>query len=74
MEPDAIVLTAVVPSRLEPVLGDIEAMSNEWRVYLAGAGASAEIAARANAQYLTEGPIVAAGTLAATVRRLPRRA
>jgi len=74
VSPDAIVLSALVPSRLRPVLRAIAELAGEWRVFLAGASATAELAAEAGAQYLAEGPIEAAAVLGEAVRALRPRA
>ena len=74
VSPDAIVLSALVPSRLRTVLPAIAELAGEWRVYLAGESATAELAAEAGAQYLAEGPIEATAVLGEAVRALRPRA
>ncbi len=67
-------LSALVPSRLRPVLRAIAELAAPWRVYLAGESATAELAAEAGAQYLAEGPIEAAAVLGEAARALRPRA
>ncbi|CAA9484956.1 MAG: Transcriptional regulator, MerR family [uncultured Solirubrobacterales bacterium] len=60
---DLVVLSAVTTERFEPVLGQLTRLGSRWRVVIAGAGATAELAARARVEYLSGDPTSAAGRL-----------
>ena len=71
--PDVIVLASLVAPRLKSVLPAIQQLAGKWPVYLAGGGASPQLASRAGAEFLAEGPIEAAASLSsAPVLRLRR--
>lgn len=67
LRPDLIVVCAYVQGGLEPYLRQIQALSSKWRLALAGAAISPDLAAQCSASYLTGDPITAAVELAVTV-------
>jgi MerR family transcriptional regulator, light-induced transcriptional regulator len=67
ISPQVVVLATLVPSRVGGVLEEVRALSTEAHVVLAGAGVTAELAERAGAEYLAEGPFEAADRLSETL-------
>lgn len=67
VSPELVVLATLVPSRIGGVLDEVRALSSEWRVVLAGAGVTAELAEQAGAEYFAEGPFEAADRLSESV-------
>jgi DNA-binding transcriptional MerR regulator len=63
ISPQLVVLATLVPSRIGGVLEEVRALTADWRVVLAGAGVTAELAEQAGAEYLAEGPFEAADRL-----------
>jgi MerR family transcriptional regulator, light-induced transcriptional regulator len=60
VQPRLTVITAVMPARLERVIPQLCDLSGRWRLALAGAGASRELAERCQALHLLHDPITAA--------------
>jgi DNA-binding transcriptional MerR regulator len=58
--PDLIVLAATVPEHLEPLIPQLTALARRAPLALAGAGATAEIAAAVGARLLTGDPVTEA--------------
>ena len=58
--PDLIVLAATLPETLEPLAAQLTALARRAPLVLAGAGATAEIAAAAGARLLTGDPVTEA--------------
>ena len=58
--PDLVVLAATLPQNLEPLTAQLTALARRAPLALAGAGATAEIAAKVGARLLTGDPITAA--------------
>ena len=58
--PDLIVLAATLPGTLEPLAAQLTALARRAPLVLAGAGATAEIAAAAGARLLTGDPVTEA--------------
>ncbi|MDX6535956.1 MAG: MerR family transcriptional regulator, light-induced transcriptional regulator [Gaiellales bacterium] len=65
--PDVVVLCALDARHLTRSAAAIAALAAHHRTILAGAGASAELAARAGAEFADEDPVVAAHTLTPAV-------
>lgn len=63
ISPELVVLATLVPSRISGVLDEVRALASEWRVALAGAGVTAELAEQAGAEYIADGPFEAADQL-----------
>ena len=59
-QPDLVVLAATLPQNLEPLTAQLTALARRAPLALAGAGATAEIAATVGARLLTGDPITAA--------------
>jgi MerR family transcriptional regulator, light-induced transcriptional regulator len=64
IDADLIVLAATTFERFESVLGQLGRLASRWRVVIAGAGATPEVAARAAVEYLSDDPATAAERLA----------
>ncbi|HWQ23168.1 MAG TPA: MerR family transcriptional regulator [Gaiellaceae bacterium] len=64
ISPQLIVLATLLPSRIGSVLDEVRALAASWRVALAGAGVTPELAEEAGAEYLADGPLEAADRLA----------
>jgi methanogenic corrinoid protein MtbC1 len=60
--PDLVVLAATLPENLEPLAAQLTALAQRAPLALAGAGATAEIAAAVGARLLTGDPVTAAET------------
>jgi methanogenic corrinoid protein MtbC1 len=60
---DVVVLSAVSALRFSPHLKALAAVTRHARLYLAGAGASADLCRRAGAELLEGDPVTAAGAL-----------
>src|SRR3954467_7926258 len=60
VEPDLVVVVAALPERLVPILDGLRALGERWPTAIAGAGASATLAARAGVQHLEGDPVGAA--------------
>jgi hypothetical protein len=58
------VLATLLPSRIGSVLDEVRALAARWRVALAGAGVTPELAEEAGTEYLAGGPLEAAERLA----------
>jgi len=65
IDANLIVLAATTTERFEPVLDQLTRLASRWRVVIAGAGATPEVAARAGVEYLTDDPATAAERLSA---------
>ena len=61
--PDVVVIAALDPARWHSAGAELSALSRSSRVALAGAGATASLAARLGAEHLDEDPIDAADSL-----------
>jgi DNA-binding transcriptional MerR regulator len=61
LAPDVVVLSSLTRDPLDKAANEIAQMASSRPVLLAGPGADAELAERANARLLTAGPIEAAG-------------
>jgi methanogenic corrinoid protein MtbC1 len=61
--PDVVVLCALDARHLRRSVAAIEVLGRRYRTILAGAGASAELAARVGAEFAAEDPVVAAHAL-----------
>jgi DNA-binding transcriptional MerR regulator len=64
ISPQLVVLATLLPSRIGSVLDEVRALAARWRVALAGAGVTPELAEEAGAEYLADGPLEAAERLA----------
>jgi hypothetical protein len=64
IDADLVVLAATASERFEPILGQLKRLASRWRVAIAGAGATPEVAARAGIEYLSGDPVAAAERLA----------
>jgi MerR family transcriptional regulator, light-induced transcriptional regulator len=64
MRPDVVVASAVTPARFFPELRHWTELAREFRVAIGGAGATARLARRLGAAYLSGDPVVAAARLA----------
>jgi methanogenic corrinoid protein MtbC1 len=60
--PDLVVLAATLPENLEPLAAQLTALAQRAPLALAGAAATAEIAAAVGARLLTGDPVTAAET------------
>lgn len=60
VEPDLVVVTAALPERLVPILDELRVLGERWPTAIAGAGASAALAAGAGVQHLAGDPVSAA--------------
>jgi MerR family transcriptional regulator, light-induced transcriptional regulator len=58
--PDLIVVYAAMPERMAPIADDLEALARLWPAAIAGAGASAALAARLALRHLESDPVTAA--------------
>ncbi|MFO7572633.1 MAG: MerR family transcriptional regulator [Gaiellaceae bacterium] len=67
ISPQLIVLATLVPSRIGTVLEEVQLLSAEWRVAIAGAGVTADLVERAGAEYLSVGLFEAADSLSASL-------
>jgi len=63
VRPELVVLSSTLPGRAEELLGDLRDLAGSWRVALAGAGVTGELAERAGAAHLSEDPLDAAATV-----------
>jgi MerR family transcriptional regulator, light-induced transcriptional regulator len=63
IDADLIVLAATTTGRFEAVAGQLRRLSSRWRVVIAGAGATPEVAAKAGVEYLSEDPATSAKAL-----------
>lgn len=69
ISPQLVVLATLLPSRIGSVLDDVRALAARWRVALAGAGVTPELAEQVGADYLADGPLEAADRLSEPLRR-----
>lgn len=67
ISPQLVVLATLLPSRIGSVLDEVRTLAADFRVVLAGAGVTAELAEQAGAEYLGDGPFEAADRLSETV-------
>lgn len=63
ISPQLVVLATLLPSRVGSVLHEVRALAARWRVALAGAGVTPELAEQAGAEFLPDGPLEAADRL-----------
>ena len=63
VEPDIVVVAAALPERLVPILDELRALGERWPAAIAGAGASAALAAQAGVQHRDADPVGAAETV-----------
>jgi MerR family transcriptional regulator, light-induced transcriptional regulator len=68
LDPAAVVLVALMPDRLELVRKPLAKLARRSHLLLAGAGASAELAASVGAELLDRDPVETAAALAARAR------
>jgi DNA-binding transcriptional MerR regulator len=66
--PDVVVVAAVMPSRFRAVLPQIRKLAKDYRVVIAGAAATKELANRGGAELLSDDPLGAAERLSADQR------
>lgn len=74
VEPDLVVIAAALPDRLVPILDELGALGERWPAAIAGAGASAVLAAQAGMQHLDGDPVGAAETVSLEGTAAPARA
>lgn len=60
VEPDLVVIAAALPEPLVPIVDGLGTLAERWPIAIAGAGASAALAARAGVQHLDRDPVGAA--------------
>jgi methanogenic corrinoid protein MtbC1 len=60
VEPEVVVVAAALAERLVPIVDDLRALGERWPTEIAGAGASAALAARAGVQHLDSDPVAGA--------------
>jgi MerR family transcriptional regulator, light-induced transcriptional regulator len=70
LRPDLITVCAYLPERLTPALDGLREVAEEWRLALAGPGASAELADSSGAEHLADDPVGAAAAMAVSAPAL----
>jgi MerR family transcriptional regulator, light-induced transcriptional regulator len=72
LSPDAVVIAALAPERLQQIPSELAELARETRLFLAGSGARPELAEATGSALLEGDPVEAAGELAGRVPA-PRR-
>jgi DNA-binding transcriptional MerR regulator len=67
--PQLVVLATLLPSRIGSVLDGVRSLAARWRVVLAGAGVTSELAEQVGAEQLADGPLEAADRLSSALGR-----
>lgn len=60
LEPELVMLSAVVPDRFEAIRSDLARLTRDRPVAIAGPGASSELATAVGAEYVADDPVTAA--------------